>query len=152
MNYKNPSNEENSLSSIKKKKEFSINESILSSKNKNSVGDMTFKSNVNQFDPSISFINDISTMSHSILADSSVISEKNKKTKQTKKKLKKPNKILGFFKKMVKKISKKKKNKKKNGKQINFQESFISSIPNKSKSNYSQAKVDFSKAEIFSNE
>ena len=53
---------------------------------------------------------------------------------------------------MVKKISKKKKKQKKKGNPVNLKESFISSNSIKSQSNYSQTKVDFSKAEIFSNE
>ena len=150
------SKKENSLVSSKKKKEFSINPSLKSLEFKNSVGDMPCKLKPNEFDPSISFINDVSTMSHSMLVDTSQINTSqglgNDFTKydKNKKKLKKSNKILGFFKKIFK--SKPKKKKKKKGQKVDLQESFMSTVSNKTQASYTKSNVDFSKAEIFSNE
>lgn len=157
MQWQNNSTVGNSLKNESQNKNYFPKPPTQQPDCKNSVLDSTWNVKPKQSDPSISFINDVSTMHHSFALDprdphlNPSISEDLNKSKKPKKKLKKPNKILGFFKKIFK-SKHKKKGKKDKGHDIKLQESFLSSTSTKSPIIFNQSRVDFTKDEIFSNE
>lgn len=107
--------------------------------------------------PCISFINDVSTLNHSLAFENNftdVPEPKNQTTNVGKKK--KSSKIFGFLKKFFKKKTKKQKQKPKQkiiAQEICFEESFLSNRPIKqNRRPFYRKKVDFTKDEIFTNQ
>jgi hypothetical protein len=157
MQCKNNSTVGNSLKNLPMNKNFPRKPPIQQPDSRNSVLDSPWSIKPLQSDPSISFINDVSTLHHSMVMDprdpqlNTTFSGNLEKSEKSKKKLKKPNKIIGFFKKIFK-SKQKKKRKKEKGHDIKLQESFLSSTSTRPAMTFTQSKVDFTKDEIFSNE
>lgn len=155
MNGKNKSAGEDSLPR-KVSRALSKTQKSKSPLNKKSVRTSAWKTTHDQSDPSISFIHDVSTTNQSMLADYESPSplpmqQSFSKSKQGTKKMKKSNKIFGFFKKIFKSKAEKKKKKKKS-ESSRMDESFLSSSSIRPVQVFSQTRVDFTKDEIFSNE